>query len=154
MSAIAAALRELPARQRLACEARGWAALTAAAEHYPALARWRAGGQDGLPLFDLAASLTGPGGLGNAALRLLFLPQDGKSLTRPEWWSELLDGLRTWRRRPDWENPEDRRDVALALVAASLDQLAVAERRAFWGALHNARERFPEWQLANEFGVA
>lgn len=130
----------------------GWDTFEAAAQENPSLMSFRANGPAVLPVFDFAATLARPGGMGGAALRVVY--SAGKDLrTRSEWWEALLQGLSTWRRYPSASDcPEDRKDVAMALMMQSLDDLGQDERQAFWQALQRRSDNLPEWDLPRDFG--
>jgi hypothetical protein len=130
----------------------GWDTFETAARKEPRLVSFRADGPAVLPVFDLAATLARPGGVGGAALRVVF--SAGKDLrVRSEWWEALLQGLSTWRRYPPpLDCPDDRKDVAMALMMQSLDDLGQDEQQAFWQALQRRSDNLSEWDLPRDFG--
>jgi hypothetical protein len=119
----------------------GWSTFEAAAQKQPAL-RFVRPEQTDLPVFDLAASLSAPGGLGNATLGVIFSANPSQK-RKPEWWDALLRGFFGWCRSPSLDCPEDRRDVAMALVVRLLGYLKPEEQQAFWNALGQRNE----WDL-------
>ena len=121
----------------------GWQTFEAAARAHPVLFHSK---QTDLPVFDLSASLSEPGGLGNATLRVIFSANPSQR-SRLEWWEAVLDGLLSWRRYPSLDCPEDRRDVAMALVIRLLEQLQAQERQVFWSAFERKTGSLSESDL-------
>jgi hypothetical protein len=142
--AVAERVRSEKGERRAALVRTGWRTFEAAARARPWLVHQRPE-QGDLPVFDLAASLSEPGGLGNAALRVIF-SADPSQRGKVEWWEALLGRLLGWRRCSPLDCPEDRRDVALALVVRLLDDLELAERQVFWSALARRAGKL-EWDL-------
>jgi hypothetical protein len=143
---LAEQVRRETGERRTALERNGWRTFEAAAQKEPSLRFIRTDQTVGLPVFDLAASLSLPGGLGNAALGVIFSAnsnQKGKS----EWWDALLHEFFRWRRYSAFDCPEDRRDVAMALVVRLLGDLKSEERQVFWSALGRIAGNKSEWQL-------
>lgn len=142
LTSIAERIREEEGERRALLVRRGWRNFEEAARAHPWLMTFRSEQTD-LPVFDLAASLSAPGGLGNAALSVLFSAEQSQR-GRIEWWEALLHGLLTWRRHPSLVCPEDRPDVALALVVRLLDDLQEEERQVFWGVFERGAGQFSE----------
>jgi len=144
LSSLAAEIRQLPRESWRALGKHGWNTFEAAARDYPKLMGALPGEPASLPVFDLAASLSEPGGLGMAALWVVLSPANTYRAQR-DWWEALLHGLSTWRRYSTTTGcPEDRRDVAFALLVQLLGSLAPGERQVFWAALKRHEEKFPE----------
>lgn len=134
---VAALIREEQGERRSLLVRSGWRTFEEAARAHPRLLDFFPD-QGNLPVFDLAASLSEPGGLGNAAVGVIYSArQDLRS--RPDWWGALLHRLLTWRRYASRDCPEDRRDVAVALVIRLLDGLPLQERQVFWKACDEKR---------------
>jgi hypothetical protein len=145
LSSLAAEIRQLPRERRRALGKHGWSTFEAAACDYPKLMGALPGEPASLPVFDLAASLSEPGGLGMAALQVVLSPASNTYRTQKDWWEALLHGLSTWRRySASTDCPEDRRDVAVALLMQLTESLASGERQVFWAALKRREEKFSE----------
>jgi hypothetical protein len=142
--AVAKRVRSETGERRAVLVRNGWSTFEAAARARPWLVFQRPDQAD-LPVFDLAASLSEPGGLGNATLRVIF-STDPSQRKKIEWWSALLHGLLGWRRYSSLDCPEDRRDLAMALVVRLLDDLELQERQVFWSALARSAGK-SEWDL-------
>jgi hypothetical protein len=150
LSLIAAEIRRQDPRRDLSQV--GWDIFEAAARENPPLMSFRPDGPAVLPVFDFAATLARPGGVGGAALRIVYSAGTDQR-KHDKWWKALLQGLSTWRRYPSASDcPEDRKDVAMALMMQSLDNLGQDEQQAFWQALQSQSDNLPEWDLPRDFG--
>ena len=107
----------------------------------------------GLPVFDLAASLLGPGALGRAALQVIFAPASRGRRGTSDWWRALLRALCDFRRQGQVQSSDDRKDMALALVSQHLRSLERLEQQAFLRALQLEAEENPREGLFSEFGA-
>jgi hypothetical protein len=153
LSSIAAEIRRFPLEAQRDLGLRGWDTFEAAARSHPELLSFRAAGPPVLPVFDLAATLSRPGGLGGAALRTVFSATGADLRAQAGWWDALLMGLLVWRRYPaPLDCPEDRLDAALALLMQALEDLRDDEQQVFWRALERRAADFPEWDLPLELG--
>lgn len=139
LSWLAERVRSQPDERRAALVRNGWRTFEAAAHKQPWLTHLLPDQAD-LPVFDLAASLSTPGGLGTAALGVIFLANASQK-KKLEWWESLLREFFRWRRySPSLSSAEDRRDVAMALVVRHLADLDSEERQVFWNALGQRNE--------------
>jgi len=153
LSAIAEEIRRLPAEEQRELGRRGWDTFETAARSHPALLEFRSGGPPVLPVFDLAASLSQPGGLGGAALQAALSAGGTNDRIHAEWWDALLKGIAVWQRYPaPLACPDDRRDLAMALVMQNLDDLGDDEQRVFWQALERRADNLLDWDLPLELG--
>ncbi len=145
LSLVAERIRSATSERRAALVRTGWSTFEAASHWQTWLTHIRPDQTD-LPVFDLAASLSEPGGLGTAALRVIFAANPSQR-SKLEWWEALLGGLFGWRRFTPLDCPEDRSDVAIALVVRLLDDLEPQERQLFWNALERRAGNKSGWEL-------
>jgi hypothetical protein len=153
LAELARQIRELPPGERWAIRERGWATFAAAAQRFPGLLGFHLRSRAILPAFDLAASLSYPGGWGSAALQVIDHPGSRGQRWKLEWWMGIVSGLRTWQRRSGAGDPEDRDDAALGLIRERLSELGEKEWELFEDALEREHVAFPQWSLPTEFGV-
>jgi hypothetical protein len=146
-------IRRLAPEKRRELEEHGWATFESAARSHPPLMTFPEKWLSGLPVLELAASLSPAGGVGNAALRVIFSSGSRGQARHADWWTAILRGLRGFRRYPEASSPDDRDDVALAVVIQSLDELEGVEQRVFLHAFEQETKNSPEWALPAEFGM-
>ena len=141
-----------PRGQRNKLARHGWATFERAAAHNPAfLASLVVSpvvrGATMLPLLRFAASMLGPGAIGNAALQLVF---SAKPAFRLEvyWWRALFQAIREYASSST--SADDREDAAVALLFQHVQD---PEQGAFRRALRiEGDSRNPPWPVSSEFG--
>lgn len=136
----------LEQRQRLA--ARGWDTFERVANGNPVLMKSLLKEFPGLPHFDLAASLLGPGALGKAFLTVGLAAANRGWREDVKWWRRLLTAMRDFKWHRDMASAEDRHEVAMARVSDTLDALSGRE---LWALSQAVRLESPEWPLLSEF---
>jgi hypothetical protein len=144
---------DLSREERRLLASSGWRTFELAAHQNPSLMKLPPHQAMGLPQFDLAASLLGPGALGNAILQVVFTAANRSLRDDHKWWRRLLIAMRDFRWYRGAASVDDRPSVALALVFEHLDALATSEQNALLTALRLEAKENPEWTLPSEFGV-
>jgi hypothetical protein len=145
LSALADQVRLGQAAERRGFRDHGWKTFMAVVRRHAGLLGYRARQGAALPVFDLAASLYGPGATGQAALQVLWLRGSEGEATRREAWAALVRGLGNRPRGQGHDGPDERDDVALALVLAATEELDEGDRQILWRALQDERLVAADW---------
>nr|MDQ3282929.1 hypothetical protein [Acidobacteriota bacterium] len=145
------ATAELAREDRATLFTDGWQTLEKVARQHKVLIAQPPFESHGFPIFDLAATMLGPGSIGVAAVRIRELA-DLLSRKDAAWWRRLLAGVRAFRRYGDVRCSDDREELALALL---LDALTAApdEHRALSAAMAAEAKTNAKWTPLAEFGM-
>jgi hypothetical protein len=145
---------DLPADKRRSLASHGWRTFAAAGTVNPELLAplqsSPARAPSLTPLFDVVASILGPGAVGRAAALLAGEVAD------PAWrdsillWRNVLHAMRVYRRHGAVRSADDRDQTAIALLFASVE--TAKQESALWSALELEGEGEPGWDVLSEFG--
>jgi hypothetical protein len=102
------------------------------------------------PLFDLVASILGPGAAGRAAALLVGQVADPAWRDSSSLWRSVLHAMRVYRRHGAIRSADDRDEAAIALLFASAE--TAKQECALWSALELEGEGEPGWDVLSEFG--
>lgn len=137
--------KALSPKQRKTLAASGWRTFQAAGRGNPPLLSALVSETAIARVLEFAAAMLPSGGLGTAALQLVFALTNLAFRTDVQWWRNLVKAMRAWKRHGAVPSADDREDAAFALLFSALDE---KEQDALRRALRNERH----WSIPFEFG--